>query len=103
MSGTLDVVLADKDNFTSYGSQGFFTDLSNVMNQDDLAQYSGKLIYLDLPNDEKNEEVPIGIHITSAPKVISTDCYADGDAYFGIVSGSHHENTAISFLSYLFQ
>lgn len=101
MAGQLDVVLADTDKFSFYGKQGFFQDLRIVLPEDKLQHYRELFLYADLPNDDTNEEVPIGIKIDLAGKICETSCYPNTDAYFGIVTGTKHIDTALSYLTYL--
>ena len=101
MSGMLDVVLADENNFISYGKQNFFTDLRTVFSEEELSRYSDSLLYVDLSSDTENNTVPIGIEITSYPKILSTSSYPNSHAYFGIIHGSDHVETALTYLEYL--
>ena len=101
MAGNLDVVLADTTNFDFYGNQGFFQDLSNILSPEVLVKYTDDLYYADLPNDESNQRVPIGIKIDKAAKICETSSYPNTDAYFGIVTGTEHTDAALSYLNYL--
>ena len=101
MAGKLDVVLADKTNFDFYGNQGFFQDLSNVLSPEVLETYADDLYYANLPNDESDQKVPIGIKIDKANKICETSSYPNTDAYFGIVSGSEYVDNALAYLNYL--
>lgn len=103
MAGKLDVVLADTTNFDFYGNQGFFQDLNAILPSDVLAKYADNLYYADLPNDETNQKVPIGIKIDKARKICDTSSYPNTDAYFGIVAGSEYVDNALSYLNYLEQ
>lgn len=103
MAGKLDVVLADTTNFDFYGNQGFFQDLNAILPSDVLAKYADNLYYADLPNDDTNQKVPIGIKIDKAKKICNTSSYPNTDAYFGFVAGSKYVENGISYLNYLEQ
>lgn len=101
MAGSLDVVLADTANFDFYGNQGFFQDLSTILSEEDLQKYQERLYYADLPNDDSENQVPIGIKIDKANKICQTSSYPNTEAYFGIVTNTEHIDTALSYLNYL--
>lgn len=101
MAGNLDVVLADVTNFDFYGNQGFFLDLNTILPPEVLTRYTNDLYYADLPQDEIDQKVPIGIKIDHAKKICDTSCYPNTDAYFGIVADSKYIENAISYLNYL--
>ena len=103
MAGLVDVVVADETSFINYGKQGFFGDLRQILTPAQLEQYSSRLLYLEVNNGESAEMVPVGIEVTSAYKITSTNSYAGSAAYFGIVSGSFHEDLSLSYLSFLEQ
>lgn len=101
MAGNFDVVLADTSNFNFFGNQGFFQDLSTILSEDDLKKYKERLYYIDYPNDDSPKTIPIGIKINKSNKICKTSCYPNMDAYFGIVRGTKHIDTALSYLNYL--
>ena len=101
MAGKLDIVLADSINFDFYGNQGFFQDLTSVLSSELLNKYSDSLYYVDLPNDDSDSEVPIGIKINGVKKICETSSYPNTDAYFGFVTGSKRTDYGISYLKYL--
>ena len=101
MAGKLDVVLSDIGNFDFYGNQGFFQDLNTVLPPEVFEKYKDSFYYMDIPNDENNYQVPIGIKIDKAKKICQTCSYPNTDAYFGIVAGSEYVENALSYLYYL--
>ena len=101
MAGNLDVVLADITNFDYYGTQGFFEDLSLILPKEVIEKYQDNFYYVDHPNDETDEKVPIGIKINKASKICQSSCYPNADAYYGIVSGTEHVDYAVSYLTYI--
>lgn len=101
MSGRLDAVVSDEAYFERYSNEGFFQDLSLILTPEELASYSDRLYYCDLPNDDQVEPVPVGIEVTDAAKIQSTASYPNAVAYFGIVTGSKFTDNGIAFLHYL--
>ena len=101
MAGRLDVVLADADKFDFYGKQGFFQDLSKILSSEKIEAYKDRFYYTNLPNDDTDATVPVGIKIDCADRILDTNCYPNTDAYFGIVTGSERLDTALSYLTYL--
>lgn len=101
MAGKLDVVLADTTNFEFYGNQGFFQNLNHVLSPEMLEKYKKYLYYVNLPDDDSNQEIPIGIKIDTARKICETCSYPNTDAYFGFVTGSEYTDNALSYLNYL--
>lgn len=101
MGGQLDVVLADTNKFDFYGNEGFFQDLSTILPEEELLQRRDNLYYVNLPYDESDEKVPVGIKIDKVNKICQTSCYPNTDAYFGIVTGTKHLDAALSYLNYL--
>lgn len=101
MAGQLDVVLADRDKFDFYGNQGFFRDLTALLSQEEFQQHQDDFYYVDLPNDNSDEKVPVGIKISDVDRICQTSCYPNTDAYFGIVSGTGRTEAALLYLGYL--
>lgn len=101
MAGNIDVVLSDITNFDFYGAQGFFQDLNTILSPETLEKYANNLYYTDLPNDDSDQRVPIGIRIDQTAKMCETCSYPNTNAYFGIITGSKHSDAALSFLDYL--
>lgn len=101
MAGKLDVVLADVTNFDFYGSQGFFRDLSTILSPQLLEKYQDNLYYANLPYDDSDKDVPIGIRIDDTNKISQTSSYPNTDAYFGIISNSEAVDYALSYLNFL--
>ena len=97
MSDLLDVVLADQSVFEYYGEQGVFQNLSTILSDEELEYFKNNLYYVDLPYDELNQKVPVGIKITYPEKI----GYLNTIAYFGIALDTHHVESALSYLWYL--
>ena len=101
MAGKLDVVVADEYYFRFYAHQGFFQDLSTLLSTEQMQQFEQELLYYDLPDDGKEEAVPVGINVTAAPQIMETDSYPNTTAYYGVVIYSQYTDNALEFLSYL--
>ncbi|MBR5579239.1 MAG: hypothetical protein IKW28_09635 [Lachnospiraceae bacterium] len=101
MAGLLDVVVADETNFISYGKQGFFTDLRQILSPQQLEYYKDNLLYVEVKAPENLGSVPVGINVTDFPKVTATASYPSSNAYLGIIAGSTNREKAISFLTFL--
>ena len=101
MAGKLDVVLADTANFDFYGNQGFFQNLNDVLSPELLKKYKKHLYFVNLPDDNCDQAIPIGIKIDAAKKICETCSYPNTDAYFGFVTGSKYVDNALSYLNYL--
>ncbi len=57
-TGTLDAVVADASNFYFYCFAGAFDDLRNVMSEEELSSYEGRIFYIDgAEYDAYREEV----------------------------------------------
>lgn len=103
MAGQLDVVLADWEKFDFYGNQGFFQDLTPLLSEDEFLQHQGDFYYVNLPYDDSDQQVPVGIKINKVNRICQTSCYPNTEAYFGIITGTEHTDTALSYLNYLQQ
>lgn len=103
MAGQLDVVVADEKKFDFYGKQGFFQDLRPLLTPEQLEQYEDLLFYCDIPDDESSDPVPVGINITNANKICSTESYPNNIAIYGIITNSKYVDNALSYLNYLEQ
>ena len=96
-----DVIISDEKYFSLYAEEGLFEDLSLFLTSEQLEQYHDILFYCDLPYDETEQPVPVGINVTHTPKIICTESYPNTTAYYGIVSGSRYSQNALSYLTYL--
>ncbi|MFI3213314.1 MAG: hypothetical protein R3Y24_08215 [Eubacteriales bacterium] len=100
-AGSLDVIVADEYYFNQYGAQGFFHDLRDVLSQEQIAQYEDLFVYIDIDDDDSDEAIPIGICVTDASKIVSTESFPNADCYFSVVASSTHIENAIAYLDYL--
>ena len=63
-----------------------------------------RLIYANIPDDDTEEEVPVGIDIADCALLQETQAYAGYDnVYFGILVNTEHAENAEKFLEYIFQ
>ena len=100
-AGKFDVVLADVSNFDYFGNQGFFQDLSTILSDDELEKYRERIYYIDFPNDDSDQKIPIGIKINKSNKICKTSCYPNMDAYWGVITDTKRIDAALSFLNYI--
>lgn len=97
----LDVIMADSKTFANYADPGYFCNLNEVLPRELIDKYQDRFFYYDVPDDEQGE-IPVGIQLADAPKVVQTQAYAvTNDAIFGIVINSEHPDNAVQFLEYL--
>ena len=101
MADNFDVVVADEYYFTQCADEGFFQDLSLLLSPEQLNTLQGQLFYQDLPYDETDLPVPVGINVTRASRIVETSSYPNSTAYYGIMANSRHTDNALSFLFYL--
>ncbi|MGN0306276.1 MAG: hypothetical protein ACI4D2_09015 [Lachnospiraceae bacterium] len=101
MAGKLDVVVADEAQFSFYANQGFFQDLSTLLSAEEMSRFEQNFLYCDLPDDEKDEAVAVGINVTAFPKIVETASYPKTTAYYGVVFDSQYTDNALAFLTYL--
>lgn len=101
-SNELDVAIANEDAFLGYSESGYFRDLNEVFPKETLDALADRLLYFDVPDDEIDGEIPVGIRVTDTPLIAETGAYAAyGDAWFGVLVNSEHLENARLFLDYL--
>ena len=100
-AGTIDVVVVDEDYFKIMAQGGYFLDLSTVLSDEQMAEYNDRLFYYDCPDNLTEGEEAIGIEITDAAKIVSTQSYPNTKCYFGIIVNSKHIDHSLAFLNYL--
>lgn len=102
-AGSLDAFVADEDYFVQYALQGYFYDLSTILSAEQLETYQDNLIYVDVPDDDNDQAVPVGVRVTDANKIVDTASYPNSEAYLGVVASSNYVENALAFLAYLFE
>ncbi len=132
--GDLDVIVSDSDVFARYTESEMFTDLRMLLSEEELAAYADHLYYVDAsviaaqsdaaptdppqlteaeqaealeshrhPEDMK-DPVPVGIFLTEAAFIKSTDSYPAGYSkppVFGVVISTRQVDNSLRFLEYL--
>ena len=100
----VDVMIADPDTFQQYTENGYLGGLNEFLSEETLARYEDRLIYANIPDDDTEEEVPVGIQISDCALLQETQAYAGREeVYFGIVVNTRHTDNAEKFLEYIFQ
>ena len=100
----LDVMVADGDTFRQYADSGYLGGLNEFLSEETLSKYEDRLIYIDIPDDDTDEEVPVGIEISDCALLQETQAYAGQDeVYFGILVNTEHADNAAKFLEYIFE
>ena len=100
----VDVMIADPDTFNQYAENGYLGGLNEFLSEETLSRYSDRLIYANIPDDDTEEEVPVGIDIADCALLQETQAYAGYDnVYFGILVNTEHAENAEKFLEYIFQ
>lgn len=121
LAGTLDIMIATEDIFTLYAKEGFFTDLSEVLSEKDMAALSDNILSETrnpISEDELNAgetqidtttKYPFGVRISDSALYQGVSKFAsqkgeDGTSltyYIGIVNNSDHKDNAVAFIKYL--
>ncbi len=100
----LDVMIADPETFRLYTQNGYLGDLREFIPEETLSAYSDRFLYMDLPDDGSDEEVPVGIQISDCALLQESQAYAGQDTvYFGVFVNSQNGANAGKFLDYIFQ
>ena len=100
----VDVMIADPDTFNQYAENGYLGGLNEFLSEETLSRYSDRLIYANIPDDDTEEEGPVGIDIADCVLLQETQAYAGYDnVYFGILVNTEHAENAEKFLEYIFQ
>ena len=100
----VDVMIADPDTFNQYAENGYPGGHNEFLSEETLSRYSDRLIYANIPDDDTEEEVPVGIDIADCALLQETQAYAGYDnVYFGILVNTEHAENAEKFLEYIFQ
>ena len=100
----VDVMIADPDTFNQYAENGYLGGLNEFLSEETLSRYSDRLIYANIPDDDTEEEVPVGIDIADCAPLQETQANAGYDNVdFGILVNTEHAENAEKFLEYIFQ
>ena len=100
----VDVMIADPETFRQYAANGYLGDLREFISEETLSTFDGRFLYMDVPDDELAEEVPVGIEISDCAFLEKSQAYAGQDEiYFGVLINSEQGENAEMFLQYIFQ
>lgn len=123
-AGTIDFITADWDTMTEFSYRQYFSDLRDVLSEEEIARYEPYFLYMDqavLEAREKaidenldidiefpdcgspeNMERPIPVMIDMSKSGILPELYSGSrPVAFGIVSNAPHVDMTLSFLDYL--
>lgn len=96
---TLDALITDDTYMDHNLEAGLFCDLHQYFTDEELAQYGDQVIYKDLPDDNTDGEIPIGISV-SRSKYLLTD---QTNAWFTIPANCQHPENAKKFLEFMLE
>lgn len=123
-AGQLDAAVMDHSSFATYAYMGMFADLRDYLTEDQLAQFEGKLFYIeaeDLENadgiqgetidfemfgssDGMTDPVPIGVNLSECEgKTYEVFINANNETYFGIISNSGRPEMCQKFVNYVLE
>lgn len=102
-SGTLDVLLMEKEQLQAFGTTGRLMDLESADTAEIFHKYSDRIIYC-VPSDEmsEKEQIAIGIDLSGCCLTGEGKPYPDG-VVLGIGAQAKHLDMAEIFLQYLFE
>lgn len=94
----LDIIVTD-DSYLNHNIEvGMFGDLTLFLPQELLSQYEDKLLYADLPDDDKGE-VPIAIDIRDSKYFMSNEV----SSWFTVVANCDDPALATSFFEFMME
>lgn len=121
-AGSIDVMVADPDNFSYYAENGALQDLSTFFTEEELAEYKDRLVYADAAAvqgtaaesaaesagetesaaaDSRTAQVPVGIRLPEDCFLFKEGYYSSKEAVYGIVVRAEHTDSAKRFLAFL--
>ncbi len=95
---SLDVMVTDDLYLEHNMAAGMFGDLSELLPAEVLAKYEDRLLYKDIPEDDKGE-VPVAIDVRDSKYLMS----AEVPAWFTIISNAPNVENARKFLEFLLE
>lgn len=120
MGGMLDFVVADEASMLDLAYAGYFRNLKDLFSEQELEQYSGQLLYVDMavilkenesmeaggpdyPDPRKPEDmeepVPVFVDVSASDKI--GQLYSEGKNVFFAIVGNDSRGHAYAFLNYL--
>lgn len=125
----LDTIFAGDDIFYNYANSGVFSDLREVLSEEEIEKYSPYFYYVDtevvkqfqladtkldtslrpeIPDPTKpelmNDPVPVGIYIDDCTEFLDVYSFPDSEhVVLGVLEGAPNEDMAVSFINYIFK
>ncbi len=117
----LDAVILDGMAFASLANQALYTDLSQLLTEEELADLGDRVYYLDsadltemvtedtppvdLSNDPGSLEapVPVAVELSGSEKMETYSLYKEGDCFYTVADSSEKKDRAIRFMQYLME
>ena len=99
----LDVVIGDEDTVLGYAEPGYFHNLTDILPADVLEAHKDQFIYFDIPDDNVEGEVPVGINISETSLIADSGAYlaSGGEAYFAVIGNTMNAENVAAFLEYI--
>ncbi|MBQ9346372.1 MAG: hypothetical protein IJT94_03400 [Oscillibacter sp.] len=102
-SGTLDVLVMERERLCALGSAGRLMDLEDSRTRALYDRYSDRLIWCQPQNESYDKaEVAVGIDLTGS-RLVGEGCTYPADAVLGVSALSPHPDQAEIFLQFLFE
>lgn len=100
-AGTVDVCVVDESYFMNMAEGGYFLDLSTVLTDEQMEQYSDRIVWYDCADNITEGEEAIAIEVTDASKIVSTQSFPNTKCYYGILVNSEKIDNSLAFLEYI--
>lgn len=95
---SLDVIIADDKYYERNLKDVLFGDLSDFLSAETLEKYQDRIVYADIPEDDKGE-VPIAIDVRDSSVLYP----GQESAWFCVVSNCQHAQYAEKFLEFIME
>lgn len=93
-----DVILMDAETFEEYAGEGYYSDLREVLTDEELEKWSDRIVWLE---DEEGESIPCALDLTDAAKIEEYEVYFS-TTYGGVVVNSEADVEMVrSFLEWV--
>lgn len=117
----LDAVILDGMAFASLANQALYTDLGQLLTEEELTALGDRVYYLDtadltevvteesppvnLSNDpgELDAPVPVAVELSGSEKMERYSLYREGDCFYIVADSSEKKDRAIEFMRYLME
>ncbi|MDE6621023.1 MAG: hypothetical protein K2K74_11165 [Lachnospiraceae bacterium] len=99
-TGELDVIVGDAATLDYFARSECLHDITTVLPDDLLAQFSDKLYYAEF--GESAELIPVGVYVTDSPKLNQYHYYVGMEPILGFVINSNSMDNAVAFLRYIY-